>query len=273
MTPDTAVANDALNVDVIRRQLATHTIGRRIVLHEVVASTNGNLRELADAGALEGTVVLAERQTAGRGREHKSWFSPGGVNLYASVLLRPSMEVAAASTFTFIASLALTDSIRELGIKAAVKWPNDVLVRDRKVAGVRAQLTTRGSAVDYIVLGVGVNLNVTREVLETGLGEMAQAATSLGEVLGHWVDRNAFTARFLTHLERRLDSYRTKGARPIIARWRDLDVVTGRRVEIQAGSTVLVGRALGVNAAGHLRVKDARQRIHTVTAGAVRVIR
>ena len=217
-------------------------------------------------------MVLAERQTAGRGRERKPWFSPGGVNLYASVLLRPAMEAAAASTFTFIASLALTDSIRELGIKAAVKWPNDVLVQDRKVAGVRAQLTTRGSAVDYLVLGVGVNLNVTHKALQVGLGETAQTATSLGEVLGHAVDRNAFTARFLTHLERRLDTYRAKGARPILARWRDLDVVTGRRVQIQEGSKVLVGRALGVNAAGQLRVKDARQRIHTVITGAVRVI-
>jgi BirA family biotin operon repressor/biotin-[acetyl-CoA-carboxylase] ligase len=272
MTPDMAVANDALTIDVIRRQLATRTIGRRIVLHDVVASTNATLRELADAGALEGTVVLAERQTAGKGRERKPWFSPGGVNLYASVLLRPSIKAIAASTFTFIASLALTDAIHELGLKAAVKWPNDVLVERRKVAGVRAQLATRGSVVDYIVLGVGVNLNVTRAALKAGLGEMAQAATSLGEVLGERVDRNAFTARFLTHLENRLNTYRTKGARSILARWRDLDVVTGHRVEIQEGPKILVGRALGVNAAGQLRVKDFHKRIHTVTAGAVRLI-
>jgi BirA family biotin operon repressor/biotin-[acetyl-CoA-carboxylase] ligase len=183
------------------------------------------------------------------------------------------MDVTAVSAFTFIASLALTDSIRELGVKAAVKWPNDVLVQGRKVAGVRAQLAIRGSAVDYIVLGVGVNLNVTREALEAGLGEMAQTATSLGEALGHAVDRNAFTASLLTHLESRLDTYRTKGVRSILSRWRDLDVVTGRRVEIQEGSKILVGRALGVNASGHLRVKDARQRVHTVSGGAVRVIR
>ena len=271
MAPNAVIANDALNIDVIRQLIATHTIGRRIVLHEVVASTNATLREHAEAGALEGTVVLAERQTAGRGRGRTTWFSPAGVNLYASVLLRPSMAAAAASTFTFIASLALADSIHELGIRAGVKWPNDILVQDRKVAGVRAELTTRGSAVDYIVLGVGVNLNVTHKALQAGLGDIAQMATSLREALGHPVDRNAFAARFLTHLERHLDTYLAKGASAILAEWRDRDVATGRRVEIREGATVLAGRALGVDAEGHLLVEDASKRIHTVVTGQLRL--
>ena len=170
MPPDAIIAREPLNIDVIRQQLATHTIGRRIVLHEVVASTNASLRELADAGAVEGTVVLAESQTAGRGRGHKTWFSPPGVNLYASILFRPSIAAAAAPGFAFIAPLALVDSIRELGVKAGLKWPNDVLVRNRKVAGVRAEMTAGGDAVDYIVLGVGVNLNVSPQGPSHGLG-------------------------------------------------------------------------------------------------------
>jgi biotin-[acetyl-CoA-carboxylase] ligase BirA-like protein len=198
MPADAMIARETLNIDVIRQQLATHTIWRRIVLHEVVASTNASLRELADAGALEGTVVLAESQTAGRGRGHKTWFSPPGVNLYASILFRPPIAAVAAPGFAFIAPLALVDSIREVGGKAGLKWPNDVLVRNRKVAGVRAEMTARGDSVDYIVLGVGVNLNVTHEALRTGLGETGRFATSLREALGRAVDRNAFTARFLT---------------------------------------------------------------------------
>ena len=272
MALNTIIPNDALNIDVIRQQLATHTIGRRIVLHDVVASTNATLRELAEAGAPEGTVILADRQTAGRGRGRTTWFSPAGVNLYASILLRPSIQAAAASTLTFVASLALADSVQKLGIKAGVKWPNDVMVQERKVAGVRAELITRGSAVDYIVLGVGVNLNVTHEVLRVGLGETAQGATSLREELGHPVDLNGFTASFLTDFERRLDTYRANGRPSIVAEWRDLDVVTGRRVEIREGSKVIVGRALGVDATGHLRVKDLAKRIHTVSTGRVRFI-
>jgi BirA family biotin operon repressor/biotin-[acetyl-CoA-carboxylase] ligase len=272
MLPEAVIAKEALNIDAIRQQLATHTIGRRIVLHEVVASTNATLRELAEAGALEGTVVLAESQTAGRGRGHKAWFSPSGVNLYASILLRPPVGASAAPKLTFIASLALVDAIRELGVTVGVKWPNDILVQARKVAGVRSEMITRGDAVDYIVLGIGVNLNVTRAVLRVGLGATARSATSLREALGRAVDRNAFTARFLTHLEERLATYQAKGAAPILAEWRELDVVTGRRVEIREGPTVLTGRALGVDTEGHLQVKDTRKRVHTVVSGEVRLI-
>ena len=272
MPPDAIIAREPLNIDVIRQQLATHTIGRRIVLHEVVASTNASLRELADAGAVEGTVVLAESQTAGRGRGHKTWFSPPGVNLYASILFRPLIAAAAAPGFAFIAPLALVDSIRELGVKAGLKWPNDVLVRNRKVAGVRAEMTAGGDAVDYIVLGVGVNLNVTHKALRTGLGETGRFATSLREALGRAVDRNAFTARFLTCLEGRLDTYQAKGAAAILAAWRDVDVVTGRRVKVREGPTVFTGRALGVDAEGHLQVKDTSKRVHTVVAGEVRLV-
>jgi BirA family biotin operon repressor/biotin-[acetyl-CoA-carboxylase] ligase len=272
MLPNAAVAKEVLNIDVIRQQLATHTIGRRIILHEVVESTNASLRELADAGALEGTVVVAESQTAGRGRGHKTWFSPSGVNLYASILFRPPIGTAAAPAFTFIGSLALADAIRELDVTVGVKWPNDVLVQGRKAAGVRAEMATRGDAVDYIVLGVGVNLNVTHEALRVGLGDAAQFATSLRETLGRVVDRNAFTARFLTHLEGRLDTYQAKGAPVILREWRDLDVVTGRRVEVREGPTVLSGRALGVDAEGHLQVKDTRKRVHTIVTGEVRLI-
>ena len=273
MSPDAVLTKDALNMDVIRQQLATHTIGRRIILHEVVASTNASLRELADAGALEGTVLVAETQTAGRGRGHKSWFSPPGVNLYASILFRPPIDPAAAPKLTLIASVALADTIQELGVTVGVKWPNDILVQDRKVAGVRSEMITRGDAVDYIVLGVGINLNVTHEALRGGLGEAARSATSLREALGHAVDRNAFTARFLTHLEERLATYQAKGAAPIVAKWRELDVVTGRRVEVREGSTVFTGRALGLDAEGHLQVKDTRQRVHTLVTGEIRLIK
>jgi BirA family biotin operon repressor/biotin-[acetyl-CoA-carboxylase] ligase len=273
MSRESPAAGDALSPERIRSQMETRTIGQRIVLHEVVASTNTTLRELAEAGAPEGTVVLAESQTAGRGRGAKTWFSPPGLNLHASILLKPGIGAAAAPVFTFIAPLALADAIRELGGLVAVKWPNDVLVDGRKVAGVRAELILRGDAVDHLILGVGVNLNVTHHALRAALGEAGPHATSLLAVLGRPVDRNAFIATFLTYLEEWLLTYQAQGPAALLAAWRDLDIVTGRRVEIRGdGTTVLEGRAVAVDDAGHLRVEDARGRLHTVVAGEIRLV-
>jgi BirA family biotin operon repressor/biotin-[acetyl-CoA-carboxylase] ligase len=272
MWRDALFLDPRLNVEAIRRQLRTRTVGRRVCLYDEVASTNATLSELVTAGAPEGTVVLAESQTAGRGRGDTAWFSPPGVNLYASVLLTPSIAPSAAPVFTFIASLALADAIRALGLQPAVKWPNDVLVKGGKVAGVRAELVSRGDELDHVILGVGVNVNVTAAALLAALGEAGPAATSLAERLGRPVDRSAFAAAFLNALDEWHAIYLRHGPAACLRAWGDLDIVTGRRVEIRAGRIRIDGRALGVSASGHLQVEDAMGRIHTVASGELRLL-
>jgi BirA family biotin operon repressor/biotin-[acetyl-CoA-carboxylase] ligase len=274
MSLEAFVVDDALSIGRIWQQLETRTVGRHMGLHHRgVASTNAALRRLAEAGASEGTVVLAEHQTAGQDGESRLRFSPPGVNVYASVLFQPAIQSAAVPVFAFIASLALADAVRELGVQAAVKWPNDVLVKGRRVAGVRSEtLCGQRESVDAVILGADVNLNVTHEALQAGLGEAGQFATSLREVLGRPIDRNAFTAGFLTHLEEWLIEYRTEGAPAVLAAWRDLDVLAGRWVEVRDGGTSFEGRALGVDAAGYLQVKDARGRVRTVMLGEIRLV-
>jgi BirA family biotin operon repressor/biotin-[acetyl-CoA-carboxylase] ligase len=267
-----AVTTHALDLDMIRQHLRTTVVGRHLYLHETVSSTNAVLRELAERGATEGTVVLAEHQTAGRGRAAKPWFSPSGLNLYASVLLRPAIPVGAAPVFAFVASLALADAIREAGVPAAIKWPNDVLVGGRKVAGVRAEMATAGERLEDVILGVGVNLNVTRAALLAALGTAGQAATSLSEHLGTGIDRNLFAARFLNALEEWTVTYRTQGARAVLRAWGELDITVGRRVEVREDSTRFDGRALGVDADGHLQVEDSSGHVHAVVSGEVRLL-
>lgn len=236
MSPEPAVVHDSLSIELIRRTLSSETVGRQIYLFGEVSSTNAVLRDLAKAGAREGTVVLAEEQTAGRGRQGQPWFSPPGVNLYASVLFRPAIPPNAVLAFSFIASLALTDVIWAEGLPAAIKWPNDILVKRKKVAGTLVECATAGDRVEYVVLGVGVNLNVTREVLRTALGQASHAATSLRELAGHEIDRNAFAATFLTLLERWFRIYVERGAEAVLAAWRDRDILA---------ATVLPGVTIG----------------------------
>ena len=266
------IAIDTLSIGAIRSRLGAATVGRHLYLFDEVASTNRVLRQLARSGAAEGTVVLAERQTDGRGRRGQEWFSPPGVNLYASVLFREPLAPAKAQPFCFIASLAVADAIRDLGLHPAIKWPNDVLVGRKKVAGALMECATRGRAVDFLVVGVGVNLNVDLASLRSALGPAGVGATSLAAVLGREVDRNAFAASYLNHLDAWALRFRTDGPAPVLAAWRQRDILTGRRVEARAERERFDGRVLGVNDTGHLVVQPQTGEARAILNEELRVL-
>jgi BirA family transcriptional regulator, biotin operon repressor / biotin---[acetyl-CoA-carboxylase] ligase len=248
-------AHDYLSIEHIRRRLSTERVGTRIHLFTEVGSTNETLRRLADAGAIEGTVVLAESQTAGRGRLGKRWFSPACLNLYVSVLFRPLIESSAVPVFSFVASLAVSDALDPYGVTPRLKWPNDVLLGDRKVSGTLVAFAMKRGLVDYVILGVGVNLNVDAVTLRTALGPLGAGATSLSEAAGLPVDRNVFAAHFLNYLESRTDEYRARGPHAILARWRRRDGMVGRLVEIREPRSAYRGIARGVSDRGRLLVQ------------------
>lgn len=261
---------DLLSIEQIRWQLTTSTVGRVLHLLGSVDSTNARCRTLARAGAPEGTVVLAEEQSAGRGRRGRTWFSPSGLNLYASVLLRPPIGARELPLFSFLASLALVDAFEEHGAQAGLKWPNDILVDGKKVAGTLVESSMRGEQVEYAVLGVGVNLNVEAEVLRAVRGPEV-LATSLAAVSGYPVDRNAFTAAFLNRLASWLEVWRARGREGVRSAWAERDVLMGRRVEVSAnGVRLYEARALGLDVGGGLLVQDTFGRRHTLVSEEVR---
>jgi len=207
-----------LKVGLIQQHLSGGTVGRDIRLHGTVTSTNEVLKELARAGSPEGTVVIADEQTAGHGRLKKSWFSPPGVNFYASVLFRPPIPLREVPGFSFITSLAAADAIALEGLRPAIKWPNDVLVDKKKVAGSLAECASSGRKVDFVILGVGVNVNVAPAALRAALGDAARAAGSLGEAAGREIDRNVFAANFLNLLDKWASVFAAQGLAPILER-------------------------------------------------------
>ena len=227
-------ACDHLALALIRRHLGTTIVGRHVYLFESVTSTNDALRHFARSGAEEGTVVLAEEQTAGRGRGEGRWFSPPGVNLYASVLFRPALAGRDVPVFALIASLALADAAHAEGAPAVTRWPNEVVVDGRKLGGALVEYATVGDRVSHVILGVGVNLNVGDAKLRAALGEAAAGATTLARVLGRPVDRNRFTARLLGALERRLLLYVERGPAGVLEAWHERDVPGAGRVEMAA---------------------------------------
>lgn len=261
-----------LSLQEIRGRLDSPLIGQHLYLLDEVESTNVSLRAIARAGGAEGTVVVAESQTQGRGRHGQVWFSPPGVNLYASVLFRPSFLPREATSFSFVASLAVFDALRELGGEPAIKWPNDVLLGGKKVAGTLLECATRGREIDFLILGVGVNLNIDPAALRAALDGSGFAATSVAHVLGRGIDRNAFAASYLNHLGRWVSRHRAGGPDDLLAAWRDRDILTGRRVQVRAQDGSFEGRARGVDAGGHLRVEDFRGAVHTVISEEVRIV-
>lgn len=141
--------------------LDTEVLGRKEILHfEETDSTNARARELADQGAPEGTLVVAERQTQGRGRKGRIWFSPPGAGIYASLILRPSIPPHEATRITFVTAVAAAEALLHLtDLNVRIKWPNDILVNGKKVAGILTEISTERGAVDYAVVGLGMNVN------------------------------------------------------------------------------------------------------------------
>lgn len=266
------ITKDLLSITEIRRRLTASTIGRHLYLLGEVESTNARLRSLARAGARTGTVLLAEEQTAGRGRHGQAWFSPSGVNLYASVLLRPKIHPRELGVFSLLAALALADSIKEFGAEPSIKWPNDVLIEGKKVGASLLECAVRGEEVDYVIVGVGANLNVDLSELRAALGPGGGFATSLAEVTGHEIDRNAFAATYLNNLDRWAYVSEMQGPEGILAAWRRREILGGRRVQVRGVDDAYEGRVLGVDDRGSLWVEETLGRRHVLSSEEVRVL-
>ena len=265
-------ALDRLNIERLRRHLTTEVVGHHVYVFGTVDSTNRVLHSLADRGAREGTVVLAERQTAGRGRHGHAWFSPEAANLYASVLFRPGLALRELPTFAPIASLALAEAVWCEGAPARIQWPNDVVVGGRKVGGVLVETAAAGDRVTHVILGIGVNLNVERTTLEAALGGAAAGAGSLRESLGREIDRNIFAAALLNRLDKWQRTFVTRGPAAVLAAWQARDVLRGRRLEVRTETEVWTGRGRGIDGDGSLLVEDDAGRTHRVLTGGVRLL-
>jgi BirA family biotin operon repressor/biotin-[acetyl-CoA-carboxylase] ligase len=265
-------ATDRLNIELLRRRLTTDVVGHHVYIFGTVDSTNRVLHTLAARGVGEGTVVLAERQTAGRGRHGHAWFSPEAANLYVSVLFRPRLAPRELPTFAPIASLALAEAVWCEGAPARIQWPNDVVVDGRKVGGVLVETVAAADRLTHVVLGIGVNLNVERAELDAALGPLAASAGSLREIVGREVDRNAFAASLLNRLDKWHRTFLTRGPAAVLAAWRGRDTLRGRRLEVRTETEHWTAWGRGIDADGALLVEDDGGRTHRVLSGGVRLL-
>jgi len=252
---------------------ATRWVARRLDVHEVVDSTNAIAETLARAGAPDGTVVIADRQTAGRGRQGRSFFSPGGRGLYLSLLLRPRMPADQLHHHVFAAAVAVAEAAAGAlppGLRIEIKWPNDVWVGGRKLSGINLPVQLEGERVASAVLGVGVNVNTRIEEFPE---ELRGLATSLYASGGSEVDRAHFAERLLEGLERWIDRLRAGDFAGVLEAWRARLALLGARVRI-AGPGVprpREGIARGVDSAGALLLETPTG-LERILAGDVNLV-
>ena len=275
-----------LSAEAIAAALTTRRLGRPVLYFPRTGSTNDVAHERAAAGAAEGLLVIADEQTAGRGRLDRRWWAPPGSSLLMSLLLRPALPPDQAGQLTMCLGLAAVEAIEAVtGLRPALKWPNDLLLEDRKLGGMLTELRLEGERLAYAVLGLGVNVNVTFDERRTGSdgrrrhssfvlrpsSDLADTAISLSMVLGHPVDRLALLAALLARCEAWYERA-LAGESPHAAWAARLDTV-GRRVTVATTTGSVAGMAVGVTPEGALLVRDDDAAEHVIWSGDVTALR
>jgi len=258
---------DQLGEAQIAPLLAAGELGRKIHSYAELPSTNDEAHRLAEAGALHGEVVIAEKQTEGRGRRGRGWFAAPGKSLAFSVILRPTLAPARAPEITLVAAVALAEAARELGAGAArIKWPNDVECKGKKLCGLLTELRAETDRVRHAVLGVGFNVSLEMHDFPE---ELRPIATSLLIESGEKIPRPLVCARLLEHLEEWLSLHETEGFGPVRDRFCELSSTLGHRVRITGEGEDLEGDAADLDEDGALLVRGPTGALVRVVVGDV----
>jgi len=257
---------DALSADVVAARLTTAWLGRAWRQLARVESTNDEAAAWARAGAPAGAVVVADEQTRGRGRLGRRWHSPPGASLYLSAVLRPPLPPHRVPPLTLAAGVAVAETLVQFDLAPALKWPNDVLVDGKKIAGILTEMSADLDRVHHVVLGIGVNLNV-----HAFPEELAAIATSVAIVRGATVARAEFAAALCARLEHWHDRFVADGAAPVVAAWRQHARLFGKRVQVTAGRERMEGVAEDLDEDGALRLRLDDGRVVRVVAGEIAI--
>ena len=249
--------------------LNTEELARTIHFEDTTGSTNEVAFEMANRGALQGTLVLCESQLKGRGRRGRSWASPRGLNFYGSLILRPDIPPSRAPELTLVAAVALGATLIEAGVSAKIKWPNDLQVEGKKIAGILTEMSSESDRVHFVILGIGVNLNATPEDFPA---ELRLITTSVFQDRGQIVPRALFIAALMQKLEDAFKRHQLDGFGPTQEAWEKLSVLRDQPVQVVVGAKPIRGVAQGIDDTGALWIKTSEGPVR-ILAGDVEMLR
>lgn len=250
---------------VVNKCLKTRIIGKQLMHFDQVASTINKVTLMAET-ADEGLVVVAEKQTNGRGRFGRRWVSPAG-GIWASILLRPNVAPTEATRLNIIASLAIAEAISEkLGLIAQIKWPNDVIVSKRKVAGILTDMVAELDKINYAVLSFGIDVNNRIP------NELQGSASSLKSITGASIDRTLLFCGILNKVEHYYTSWQKGDFNLMLRNWKKLCVTIGKEIEVKGLNRLLKGKAVGIDDMGRLILAAKDGKRHTLSSGEVSIL-
>jgi BirA family biotin operon repressor/biotin-[acetyl-CoA-carboxylase] ligase len=251
----------------VRDGLATQRLGTNLHYFSEIDSTNSYARGLAEQGAGEGEIIIAEAQTRGRGRLGRSWISPPFFNLYFSVILRPQLPPIHAPQLTLMAAVALADTIASfIRTPPTIKWPNDILVGGKKLAGVLTESSCNSERIEFVILGIGVNLNYPVASMPEVIRERATSIVSLTKKN---VSREAFMRRLIQDLDRCYGELEEVGFNSLATRWEAVFGLRGKKVRVEMAEQIMIGTAQGIDKDGALILEDERGERQRIVAGDV----
>jgi BirA family transcriptional regulator, biotin operon repressor / biotin---[acetyl-CoA-carboxylase] ligase len=258
---------DKLELTDLLTKLATKRLGRSIKFYESVDSTQNVAHQLVNEGAAEGTIVLADKQTAGRGRMGRKWHSPQGKGIWVSIILRPAIPLQFTPQLTLLVAVALCRAIRAFTeLPVGIKWPNDLLIGGKKICGILLESSAEDERLKHVIAGVGISANLVADDFPPDIREVA---TSLAMELGKPLDRTELLCRFLLELEQLYELYLTEGFAPIKLLWEALNVSLHRPVRSQTPQGVIEGIAESMDDSGALAVRHADGTLTKIYSGDV----
>lgn len=242
---------DRLLPELITHDLPTRLLGQSVVSYEDIPSTNDEAKRLAAQGADEGTVVVSEAQSVGKGRLERSFFCPAG-GLWFSVILRPDFLPQEAPKCTLMAAVAVAMAMRDLGLEAGIKWPNDIYCQGRKLTGILTEMSAEMDRINYLVVGIGINANIP---LASFPEDIRDKAGSMSGILGHDIDRVAFLQKILTYMEQLYVDVLKNGFAQVFEQWRKYSITLGQLIDVVGVQEQFAGQAEDIDADGALLVR------------------
>lgn len=259
-------APELLQVDKLKQNLEGHLLGNTIYYYEKVDSTNNICKRFGMTDAPEGTIVIAEEQTGGRGRLERSFMSPFAKGLWFSILFRPPFAPMESSKMTLLAAVAVAKAVKKKGLSCQIKWPNDILVGSKKLVGILTELNASMESINYLVMGIGINTDISKKEVPRDLKKIV-TSFEMEEVP---VNRMDLLQDILSQLEHYYDIAKEVGFGPILEEWRTLSGMLHQNVAVMSHGKEYEGQAIDIDDDGNLLVQTDRG-IQKVIAGDVRV--